>query len=156
MKIETIGTGVPFQDLAPGTFFSFQHRELEFAMCIAEGAIKAAIVMSLPDQHGRRPWFAESWEANDGCIAYPSAVIRPRLAGVALQGHGYGVIYSIAGKHFIRAAAPHGRYLTINLESGIVEPLPEGKPTAIFPSWDVGIVQDTAFLPIFSFPPDAT
>jgi hypothetical protein len=151
MDVDFPGTAVSFNDLPPGGFFMLNRHKPEFGLCVSDGSTKRAIIFSRSEQGA--PLFLTRGALVDTLISFPSAVIRPDLHSVLFQQSDGtdGAIISASGNFYLRVD-DFQSYLTFNVQTGNMEGPNNEAKLVILTRWQVGLIIDRQFDPIFTFP----
>lgn len=157
MKVDFNGVTTNFDGIPLGGFFMFDlSRGGSFGICVAAADNKRAVI-SLPTSstpREQRLGWLQIGGLNQTFIHFPDAVLRPVLSSVAEVGSLVGSALMCAGrKRFIRGYenSPF-QYRTFNIETGEAEELLV-HDVVLFTRWGVGLLVDSKFEEIYSFPP---
>ena len=154
MRLEIPGIAMAFEDLPIGSFFMFERSEREYGICVSDGRKRAAIILSTPERpNGHMPWLALGGLPNDAVVSFPAAILRGRPSDITADTGVYGSLISAGGGFYMRVGEATGNRYSFNVETGQIEKLPEGKMAIAYARWQVGIMIEERFEPIFSFPP---
>jgi hypothetical protein len=151
MDVDFPATAASFNDLPPGGFFMLNRRRPEYGLCVSDGNTNRAIIFSRSEQDA--PLFLTGGPLNDTLISYRDAVIRPDLHSVLFtKSDGMdGAIISASGNFYLRVLENLG-YRTFNIRTGNLEAPNEDAKSFILTRWQVGLVIDEQFVPVFTFP----
>jgi hypothetical protein len=146
-----------FDELEPGTFFAcLRGTAREYGFCVRWHDKKgAALFNKSGNQQGKPCWFSPNGVGDGTILSFPSAVMRPKYsASVAFDGiHRPGSIFNVDSKVYIEVFGGAGAYHAFDLQTG-TESNPAEKNRVIHPDWEVGLLIDDRFEPIFTFPKD--
>jgi hypothetical protein len=152
MKLDVPGIPMEFADVKPGTFFTFWGKEQAFGLVVTGGRENAAIMFYERDGRPGMPWFAEGGLPR-GVVAFPDAIIRPFLSsGSSFQTAAVGAVAHTDKGASITCHSDADGYLTFNLETGMHQDGAEGVTGVSYSRWQVGVIVDDRFFPIYSFP----
>jgi hypothetical protein len=152
MDVDFPSTAVSFNDLPPGGFFMSNRRKPEFGLCVSDGNTNRAIIFSRSEQLA--PLFLTRGALIDTLISFPSAVIRPDLHSALFQESDGtdGAIISASGNFYLRVQDDFPNYRTFNVQTGKMESPSNEAKAVILTRWQVGLMIDEKFDPIFALP----
>lgn len=157
MKLELPGIAMAFDDLPIGSFFMFEQAKRKFGICVLDGQKRAAIILSTPERpDGRMPWLALGGLPQGVVVCFPTAILRANYSDIDNNIGQYGRLISAGGKVYMRVSDNMGGDRTFNVETGRLENWSEGEMAIAYANWRLGILTDTKFDPIFSFPANLT
>jgi hypothetical protein len=152
MDVQIRGRAARFADLLPGTFFCALRAEKIFGLCISEGSRPGALIFSSNQSQGGMPWVAPGG-LRDDLVSFPGAIIKAEVnSAVGLSGPPpFGTLINLEDKFYMRAANGFDGFVTCNVVTGLLEPIPDGILN-VYPAWQAGYVDGNRFEPIFKFP----
>jgi hypothetical protein len=154
MHLDFPGIASSFDDLPVGGFFMVKRRTPEFGLCVSDGQTKSAIIFSYSEKHHAPLWLAAGGFPNDILISFPQATMRTELSSVSDDDNqsASGAVVSAGGEFYMRARKSLGNYYTFNLRTGTMESPSDDAKALAFSKWQVGLLVDHHFDPIFTFP----
>jgi hypothetical protein len=100
------------------------------------------------------PLFLTHGALIDTLISFPRAVIRLDLHSALIQESDGtdGAIISVSGNFYLRVQDDFPNYRTFNVQTGNLEAPNKEAKSVILTRWQVGLMIDEQFDPIFVFP----